>query len=48
MNALKRMIACRSSLATVYADVVDQTLGALSSSMKRKLDNCLRVALGLP
>lgn len=34
-------------LYTVYADVVDQTLGRLSPTMLTKLDACLRVALGL-
>jgi hypothetical protein len=35
-------------LVTVYADAVDQVLGALSPAMKQKLDACLKVALGLP
>lgn len=35
-------------LVTVYADAVDQVLGALSPVMKQKLDACLKVALGLP
>jgi len=35
-------------LVTVYADAVDQVLGVLSPTMKRKLDACLKVALGLP
>ncbi len=35
-------------LVTVYADTVAQVLGTLSPSMKQKLDECLRAALGLP
>jgi mRNA-degrading endonuclease toxin of MazEF toxin-antitoxin module len=35
-------------LVTVYADTVAQVLGTLSPPMKRKLDECLRAALGLP
>ena len=34
-------------LVTVYADAATQVLGALSPTMKRKLDDCLRAALGL-
>ena len=35
-------------LVTVYADAVDQVLGTLSPTLKRKLDDCLKAALGLP
>jgi mRNA-degrading endonuclease toxin of MazEF toxin-antitoxin module len=35
-------------LVTVYADTVAQVLGTLSPAMKQKLDDCLKVALGLP
>ena len=35
-------------LMTVYADEVAQVLGALSPTMKQKLDDCLKAALGLP
>jgi hypothetical protein len=35
-------------LVTVYADTVAQVLGTLSPAMRQKLDNCLKVALGLP
>jgi hypothetical protein len=35
-------------LVTVYADTVAQVLGTLSPAMKQKLDECLKVALGLP
>lgn len=35
-------------LVTVYADTVAQVLGTLSPSMKRRLDACLKAALGLP
>jgi mRNA interferase MazF len=34
-------------LVTVYADSVAQVLGSLSSSLKAKLADCLRVALDL-
>ena len=34
-------------LVTVYADNVVQTLGTLSPSLVRKLDGCLRAAMGL-
>src|SRR5436189_114381 len=33
-------------LVTVYADTVARVLGALSPTMKRKLDECLKVGLG--
>ncbi len=35
-------------LVTVYADAVEQVLGTLSPTMKQQLDQCLKVALGLP
>lgn len=41
------VVSCLA-LATIYADAVDRTLGALSQAMKQKLDGCLKVALGVP
>jgi mRNA-degrading endonuclease toxin of MazEF toxin-antitoxin module len=35
-------------LVTVYADDVALVLGTLSPAMKQKLDDCQKVALGLP
>lgn len=35
-------------IVTVYADSVDQVLGALSPALLQKLDDCLKVALALP
>jgi mRNA interferase MazF len=35
-------------LVTVYADTVETKLGELSPAMLRKLDACLKAALGLP
>lgn len=35
-------------LVTVYTDTVGQVLGTLSSTMKQKLDDCLKAALGIP
>jgi mRNA-degrading endonuclease toxin of MazEF toxin-antitoxin module len=35
-------------LATVDVDRVAKVLGSLSVAMKRKLDDCLKAALGLP
>lgn len=35
-------------LVTVYEDTVAQVLGTLSPTMKQKLDDCLKAALGLP
>jgi mRNA interferase MazF len=35
-------------LVTVYRDTVAQVLGSLSVAMKRKLSDCLKVALDLP
>lgn len=35
-------------LATVDADRVAKVMGMLSPILKQKLDNCLKVALGLP
>jgi mRNA interferase MazF len=34
-------------LVTVYSDSIAQVLGTLSSTMRQKLDDCLKVALGL-
>ena len=34
-------------LVTVYADTVAHVLGALSPTMKQRLDDCLRTALAL-
>src|SRR5437763_9418035 len=41
------VVSCRV-LVTVYADTVAQVLGSLSPAMKQKLNDCLKVALGLP
>jgi mRNA interferase MazF len=35
-------------LDTVYVDTVTQVLGSLSTTLLQKLDDCLRVGLGLP
>jgi mRNA-degrading endonuclease toxin of MazEF toxin-antitoxin module len=35
-------------IVTVYADTVEQVLGTLSPAMKQNLNDCLKVALGLP
>jgi len=35
-------------LVTVYSDAVEQVLGTLSPGMIQDLENCLKVALGLP
>ena len=35
-------------LDTVYTDTVAQVLGSLSPTLLRKLDDCLKVGLGLP
>ena len=35
-------------LVTVYTDTVAQVLGALSPILAQNLDDCLKVALGLP
>jgi mRNA-degrading endonuclease toxin of MazEF toxin-antitoxin module len=35
-------------LVTVYADTVAQVLGTLSPSMRQRLNDCLKTALGLP
>ena len=35
-------------LVTVYRDTVAQVLGSLSAAMKQRLNDCLRVSLGLP
>ena len=41
------VVSCLA-LVTVYTDTVAKVLGTLSPTMKRKLDDCLKVALGLP
>jgi mRNA-degrading endonuclease toxin of MazEF toxin-antitoxin module len=35
-------------LVTVYRDTVAQVMGSLSVAMRRKLNDCLKAALGLP
>jgi mRNA-degrading endonuclease toxin of MazEF toxin-antitoxin module len=35
-------------LVTVYRDAIAQTLGSLSLAMNKRLDDCLKAALGLP
>jgi mRNA-degrading endonuclease toxin of MazEF toxin-antitoxin module len=35
-------------LMTIYADEVAQVLGTLSPTMKQKLNDCLKAALGIP
>jgi mRNA interferase MazF len=35
-------------MATVKADNVERVIGCLSDSMKQKLNDCLKAALGLP
>jgi mRNA-degrading endonuclease toxin of MazEF toxin-antitoxin module len=35
-------------LVTVYADTVAQVLGTLSPTLKQKLNDCLKAALGIP
>jgi mRNA-degrading endonuclease toxin of MazEF toxin-antitoxin module len=35
-------------LATIKADLVDQVIGALSDTLKQKLNACLKTALELP
>ena len=35
-------------LVTVYADTVGQVLGTLSPTMKQKLNDCPKAALGIP
>lgn len=35
-------------LATIDQDRVDQVLGTLSATMRDRLDDCLKVALGMP
>ena len=35
-------------LVTVYTDTVAQVLGSLSPTLLQKLDDCLKVGLGLP
>ncbi len=45
---VRNSVASCLLLVTVYADTVSQVLGSLSSTMVQKLDECLKVALGLP
>ena len=35
-------------LVTVYTDTVAQVLGSLSAALLQKLDDCLKLGLGLP
>jgi mRNA-degrading endonuclease toxin of MazEF toxin-antitoxin module len=35
-------------LTTVYADAIEQTLGALSPALLQRLNDCLKAAQGLP
>jgi hypothetical protein len=35
-------------LDTVYTDTVAMVLGSLSTTLMQKLDNCLKMGLGLP
>jgi mRNA-degrading endonuclease toxin of MazEF toxin-antitoxin module len=35
-------------VVTVYQDTIAQVLGSLSATMKQKLGDCLKAALGLP
>ena len=35
-------------LVTVYTDTVAQVLGSLSAALLQKLDDCLKIGLGLP
>ena len=35
-------------MATIKADLVDQVIGVLSDTMKKKLNACLKAALELP
>src|SRR5437879_1806581 len=35
-------------LVTVYTDTIAQVLGSLSAAMKQRLNDCLKVSLGLP
>ena len=35
-------------LVTVYTDTVAQVLGSLSPTLLQKLDDCLKIGLGLP
>lgn len=41
------VVSCLA-LAAVYRNAVTQRLGSLSPAMVQQLDNCLKVALGLP
>jgi mRNA-degrading endonuclease toxin of MazEF toxin-antitoxin module len=35
-------------LVTIYTDTIAQVLGSLPATMKQKLNDCLKTALGLP
>jgi len=35
-------------LSTVYTDTIAQVLGSLSTTLLQKLDDCLKMGLGLP
>ena len=37
-----------SNLATVYEDRIDRVIGHLPEAVMRRIDACLKVALGLP
>jgi mRNA-degrading endonuclease toxin of MazEF toxin-antitoxin module len=41
------VVSC-SNLATVYEDRIDRVIGHLPEAAMRRIDACLRVALGLP
>jgi len=36
------------NLATVYEDRIDRVIGHLPAAIMRRIDACLKVALGLP
>src|SRR4051794_21344928 len=44
--AQNSVVSCLA-LATVYRDTIDQTLGSLSPALLSRLDDCLKVALGV-
>jgi mRNA interferase MazF len=41
------VVSC-SNLATVYEDRIDRVIGHLSEAVMRRIDACLKAALGLP
>ena len=41
------VVSC-SNLATVYEDRIERVIGHLSEAVMRRIDACLKVALGLP